>query len=235
MARLTAATGPPGPSGRAVYYLLPPPDALAPSALELFGFWTIELRDGHTLWSTAQARYGRPLRVSGVQFPPPPLTVNVDRQVAPAVPAIVAIANLAQTVSNGVSLTAARRPQTEIWFLLYAQVQRVDGQAWRNILLAKTPGALNRHLAGQTRQLPVKGQFAQSDVNTWLSRWQLPTSTPTSVLAVELFNSEAAVIAGNLAGAADDAAAVQQDPLGSQLGARRILRVSPLTPVRPIC
>jgi len=31
------------------------------------------------------------------------------------------------------------------------------------------------------------------------------------------------------------AAAVQADPLGPELGARRILRVSPLTPVRPVC
>jgi hypothetical protein len=235
MTQLTAATGPAGPS---LYYLLPPPDSLPPSALELFGCWTIEIRDGHTLWSTAQARYGRALRVSGVQFPPPPLTVSVDREVAPAVPGIVAVANLAQTVDAGVSLTTVRYPQTAIWFLLYAQVQRVDGQAWRNILLARTPGTLDRHLAAQSRQLPVRGRFAQSAVQTWLSRWQLPASTPTSVLAVELFNAEADVVPEYLADAAGPpvgAAAVQADPLGSELGARRILRVSPLTPVRPVC
>lgn len=232
MAQLTIATG---PLTSAVYYLLPSPDSLPPSALELFGFWTVEIRDGHTLWSTAQARYGRPLRVSGVQFPPPPLTVNVDRQVAPAVPGIVAVANLAQTVQNGVSLTTAEHPQTQIWFLLYAQVQRVDGQAWRNILLARTPGTLNRRLAAQSRQIPVTSQFADSDVEAWLSRWQLPASTLTSVLAVELFNAEADVMADEPVGLLGGAAVAQPDPLGSQLGTRRILRVSPLTPVRPVC
>jgi hypothetical protein len=235
MTPLTAATGPPGPSGRAVYYLLPPPDSLPPAALDLFGFWTIEIRDGHTLWSTAQARYGRPLRVAGVQFPPPPLTVNVDRQVAPLAPEIVAVANLAQTVSGGVSLTTAARPQTEIWFLLYAQVQRVDGQAWRNILLARALGALDRKLAAQSRQLPVRGQFLQSDVEAWLSQWQLPASTPTSVLAIELFSGEASVVPEAQDDLAGEAATAESDPLGAQLGARRILRVSPLTPVRPVC
>jgi hypothetical protein len=209
--------------GRPVHYLVPLPDSLPPSALELFGFWTIELRDGHTLWSTAQARYGRPLRVSGVQFPPPTLTVNVDRQVAPAVPGIVALANLAQTVYNGSSLTTPRRLRTEIWFLLYAQVQRIDGQAWRNILLNKTPGHLLQQNPAQVprnRPIPVQGVFHQSDVEAWLSGWQLPATTPTSVLAVELVNREAHA---------------EPDPLGDQLGKRRILRVSPLTPVRPVC
>jgi len=243
MAQLTPAEAPLSPSGRAIHYLVPVPDGLPPSALELFGFWTIELRAGHILWSTAQARYGRPLRVSGVQFPAPPLALNVDREVAPAVPAIVAVANLAQAVFNGVSLTNPLDPQTEIWFLLYAQVQRVDGQAWRNILLEKVPGVpLNgvgrtplASASDQNKPIPAKGVFAQKDVEAWLQRWQLPANTPTSVLAVELFNAEANVIRQNFIVPVPEAAIAEQDPLGSQLGARRILRVSPLTPVRAVC
>jgi hypothetical protein len=243
MTQLDAARAPLSPSGRALHYLVPLPDSLPPSALELFGFWTIELRVGHTLWSTAQARYGRPLRVSGVQFPVPPLAVSVDRELAPAMPAIVAVANLAQAVFNGVSLTNPLNPQTEIWFLLYAQVQRVDGQAWRNILLEKVPGTPLTGLGGtpvgsasdQNKQIPVKGVFAQKDVEAWLQRWRLPANTPTSVLAVELFNVEANVIRGDFFARPPKEAIAQQDPLGSQLGARRILRVSPLTRVRAVC
>ena len=49
-----------------------------PSSPELFGFWTYELRVGHTnkVWSTAQGRFGSPLVVNGLQHPPPPLTVR---------------------------------------------------------------------------------------------------------------------------------------------------------------
>jgi hypothetical protein len=190
------------------------------------------------------------LRVSGVQFPPPPLTVNADRQPVPPPPAapelsIVASASLAQTVYNGASLTLATRPQTEIWYLLYAQVQRVDGQAWRNILLGRTLGKqiprsdkLYRPIA-QSRNIPVYGVFPQKQVELLLHQLQLPTNTPVSVLAVELFNGEANVIPPDFErGIAEDApqaAVAQSDPLGVDLGARRVLRVSPLTAVRPIC
>jgi len=234
-----------------VHYIVPLPDTVSPTDLELFGFWTIELRAGHMLWSTAQARYGRAIRVSGVQFPAPPLSVNVDRQPvppppAPSVPSIVAMADLAQTLNNGVSLTFPARPQTEIWYLLYAQVQRVDGQAWRNILLARTPGQqLASPLggtftgsAGQQSLIPVYGVFAKTTVEALLKKLQFPINTPVSVLAVELFNGEANVIPPQFAGqstAAPAAVALQADPLGVDLGARRVLRVSPLTAVRPVC
>ena len=43
--------------------MVPLPPGINPDAPELFGFWTYELRIGHKLiWSTAQARFGRPLR-----------------------------------------------------------------------------------------------------------------------------------------------------------------------------
>jgi hypothetical protein len=251
MSLLNGATAPLGASGQPVHYSVPLPDTVSPADLELFGFWTIELRVGHMLWSTAQARYGRALRVSGVQFPPPPLTVNVDRQPvppspAPAVPSIVAMADLAQTVYNGVSLTFPARPQTQIWYLLYAQVQRVDGQAWRNILLARTlgqqipstPGILYTGPFGQQSSIPVYGVFAETEVEALLKKLLLPANTPVSVLAVELFNDEAAVVplaTGPQAAAAPAAVAVQEDPLGADLGARRVLRVSPLTAVRAVC
>jgi hypothetical protein len=249
MAELDGATAPLQASGRPIHFSLPLPGTISQTDPELFGFWTIELRVGHTLWSTAQARYGRALRVSGVQFPPPPLAVNVDRQPvpplpAPAVPSIVAMADLAQTVYNGASLTVRAHPQTEIWFLLYAQVQRVDGQAWRNILLSRALGQQIREpagglagSAGQQSLIPVYGVFAETAVEALLTKLQLRTNTPVSVLAVELFNGEANVVqqlAGQVA-AAPSAVAAEGDPLGADLGARRVLRVSPLTAVPAVC
>jgi hypothetical protein len=244
MSELVAASAPLDVKGQPFHYVVPLPESVTDSNLELFGFWTMELRVGHTLWSTAQARYGRALRVSGVQYPPPPLTVNVDRQtLIPPVPpeqAIVAVADLAQTVYNGVSLTDPMSPQTEIWFLLYAQVERVDGLARRNVLLNKQQGVLfarrfnpNEPPQAQTTAIPVVGVFAQHDVARWLSKLGLPASTPTSVLAVELFGAEANVIPSDPA--RDAAVVVPADPLGGDLGARRVLRVSPLTGVRAVC
>jgi len=62
----------PGDSG--THYVMPLPPGIAPDALELLGFWTYEIRVGHkAIWSTAQARFGRLLRVSGVQHPAPGL------------------------------------------------------------------------------------------------------------------------------------------------------------------
>ena len=248
------------PSGmKPVHYLVPLPQSIPPEALELFGFWIVELRVGHLLWSTAQARYGRPLRVSGIQYPPPPLSVNVDRRFLPAVSnlsklAIVATADLAQTVMNGVSLTLPARPQTEIWFLLYAQVRRVDGKAYRNILLARKPGKQaertdNKKLlqnpgdglfftdghSGKGKNIPVTAVFLQNELALALEQLQLPPATPTSVLAVELFNGEADVIPPSTDQPATPKAVADPDPLGLELGNRRILRVSPLIQVSAIC
>ena len=52
-----------------VHFLVPLPDGISPAALDLFGFWSYELRVGHLLWSTAQGRFGRPFSVRGVQRP----------------------------------------------------------------------------------------------------------------------------------------------------------------------
>jgi hypothetical protein len=48
------------------HYLIPLPDGLNAESAELFGFFVYELRLGHdgSRWSTAQGRFGRPLRVA---------------------------------------------------------------------------------------------------------------------------------------------------------------------------
>ena len=74
MTILEAATDSP------LHFLLPLPPGIDPSDTDLFGFYTYELRIGHAgkpsdglSWSTAQARFGRPSRMSGVQHPAPEL------------------------------------------------------------------------------------------------------------------------------------------------------------------
>jgi len=262
-----------------VHFLVPLPDGISPEALDLFGFWSYELRVGHLLWSTAQGRYGRPFTVRGVQHPSRHLIATVDRLTTyptdggPLQPCIVSSADLAQTVLDGESLTSASAPQTQIWFLLYAQLRRVDGQAYRNILLMKLRGQQPQQFTSgpgfnnpvgnqitphdtpstagiaQIQSIPVQAAFSVAEVDTFLTDLLLPTNTPLSVLAVELFNLESQVIppptvppqpkvASSTATAvatAHAAVAAVPDPLGDELGSRRILRVSPLTPVSPVC
>ena len=114
---------------------------------------------------------------------------------------------------------------------------------WRNILLARTPGHQIQEPAGLflsfgQKTIPVYGTYAEKTVEERLKQLGLPVNTPVSVLAVELFNGEANVIPPNRFGpeaTAPGAVAVQPDPLGENLGARRVLRVSLLTAVRAVC
>ena len=195
-----------------VHFMVPLPGTVSRSDLQLFGFWTYEIRCGHTQWSTAQGRFGRPFRVAGVQHPCPPLTANVERIVAvpstggPSQPCICATADLAQTVLNGSSLTLPFAPQTQIWFLLYAQLRRADGAAYRNLLLGKLQGLPpSPNSIGvfqqQSQSIPATACFAQALVDDILAVLRLPANTSLSVLAVELFNAESLVIRENLAGA----------------------------------
>ncbi|MBV8066514.1 MAG: hypothetical protein JO113_00955, partial [Candidatus Eremiobacteraeota bacterium] len=68
------------------HFLLPLPPGMAADDPDLFGFYTYELRVGHAgpigdsrWWSTANGRFGSPLRVAGVQQPAPPLTCQAGR------------------------------------------------------------------------------------------------------------------------------------------------------------
>ena len=68
------------------HFLLPLPPGVDPDNPELFGFYSYEFRVGHSgplgdlrWWSTANARFGSPLRVVGVQHPPPALTCRAGR------------------------------------------------------------------------------------------------------------------------------------------------------------
>jgi hypothetical protein len=68
------------------HFLLSLPPGISADDPELFGFYTYELRVGHAgaigdarWWSTANGRFGSPLRVAGVQQPAPPLTCQAGR------------------------------------------------------------------------------------------------------------------------------------------------------------
>ncbi len=68
------------------HFLLPLPPGMSANDPDLFGFYTYELRVGHAgapgdlrWWSTANGRFGSPLRVVGVQHPAPPLVCQVGR------------------------------------------------------------------------------------------------------------------------------------------------------------
>lgn len=113
------------------HYLLPIPPGLHQESPEMFGFFTYEFRVGHAkIWSTAQGRFGRALRATGIQHPAPTLTCTVNRDEEK----LYATAPYAVTVHKGKNVTA-NPPRTEIWALLYAQVKQADGKDFRNVLL----------------------------------------------------------------------------------------------------
>jgi hypothetical protein len=114
------------------FYLLPLPEGLHHESTELFGMFTYEFRYGHSdkIWSTAQGRFGRALRVAGLQHPAPNLICMVNRDEK----RITVNAPYAVAVHQGRNVTATP-PHTSIRALLYAQVIQADGLDYRNILL----------------------------------------------------------------------------------------------------
>lgn len=121
------------------HYLLPLPPGLNESSAELFGFFTYEFRVGHSLiWSTAQGRFGRALKATGIQHPAPTLTCAVNRDEDK----LYVTSPYATAVLNGKNVTA-NPPRTQLWCLLYAQVKQADIdditkplKDFRNILLS---------------------------------------------------------------------------------------------------
>jgi hypothetical protein len=212
-----------------VHYLLPLPDSLTPDSGELFGFFVYELRLGHdgSRWSTAQGRFGRPLRVVGVQHPAPQLRCMVTRTASEG---ITVVAPYAAPVLNGQNLRPWV-PKTQLIALLYAQVLQADGRSWRNILLGRAAGAplqvghrnLNRALTPGVMRFD-----ADNGILFKLGILGLPLDSSLSVVAVEVLPEPQPTT---------PAAVVDQfnDPLGADLGHVRVLRASPLTPVPEIC
>lgn len=231
----TASAGVPA----GLHYLLPLPPGITADALDLFGFWTYEFRVGHAkLWSTAQGRFGRPLRVASIQHPPPQLVCTVWRNAE----GITATAPFATTLRDGQPAFDLRRgdPQTALWFMLYAQVTQIDGATRRNVLLTRQPATLvpepqapkqppSAH--GQNREPRGFTVFSAKTIDEALQLFSLPTDSPLSVLCGEVLPGPFVLRERVDAGARSDS----EDPLGAGLGQRRLLRTSPLTPVQPFC
>ena len=184
--------------------------------------FTYEVRLGHAgeRWSTAQGRFGPPLRVAGVQHPPPPLACQAARVKAQ----IRVRAPFATAVLNGRHVRPPF-PKTRLWALLYARVRQADADAWRNLLLLKRPLAhridhpeLAPILAASPPQLYGDTAFAEADVEQELRARGLPADAPLTVLVAE-FLTEPDI----------------PDPVGVNLGHARLLRVSPLAPVPEAC
>ena len=163
--------------------------------------------------------------MTGVQHPAPPLICQAGRNQD----AIEVAAPFATPVLNG-RILRPTSPRTDLWALLYAQVQQIDAKSWRNVLLARQkltrpPADLNRdHLHGASVLDFGTGKFDQNQVTRTLQMLGLPPDSPLSVLTVE-------VIGEPFAGSERP----MIDPLGKFLGEVRILRTSPLTPLQPVC
>ena len=275
-----------------VHFLLPLPPGMDPDDPELFGFWTYELRIGRTCdphdprwWSTANGRFGRPLRVSGVQHPAPPLTCRAGRvrvglkalldpgghaaevSAIPATMRDAVAARIASAVKGGIALQVHQfttfvrgtapyatpvlngralvspfdDPKTTLCFFLYAQVVQTDAASNRNVLVLHRYGLRERRQDNQPRntQRDRTGEvtFSNAEIIDALTALGLPGDLPLSMLAAELLpggtagyrpKESAAGVGGGIDG---------KDPLGSGLAGtpQRILRVSPLVAVAPVC
>lgn len=177
-----------------VHYLVPLPPGLHVDSLELFGFFTYEFRVGHKVpWTTAQARFGRQLRNTGIQFPVPQLYCIANRNEKD----ILVTAPYAQTVFDGRNVTT-NPPRTTIWALLYAQVRMADDSDERNVLLADRQLKIPRYYAA-TGAVLLNDVFANSDatpqgltgwtnieVENLLALYGLPLDSALSVLCVEM-------------------------------------------------
>jgi len=195
---------PPADGSPARHFIVPLPPGIALDDPKLFGFWTYELRIGHkAIWSTAQARFGRPLIVNGVQHPAPTLRCTPSRiKEKPAIliagnppkSRITVAAPYATPVFADKSLfdPTAGDPRTQIWVLLYAQVTQADGAAHRNILLGRSPAVPQfRMINGvrfrpTTRDCPGVATFDEAAVQNKLAAFALPADSALSVVAVEV-------------------------------------------------
>jgi hypothetical protein len=231
------------------HYVLPLPPGLHSESGELFGFFTYELRIGHTgrIWSTAQGRYGHPKRVNGVQHPAPPLKCLVNR----TADGIAVTADYAVALFNGRNVTS-KPPRTEIWCMLYAQVRQADAIQNRNLLLGEiklqyvdsaTPDTA-KFLAGRPK-LPIRtanslnvnldapltgiGGWTEKEIGLLLGQFGLSSDVGLSVLAVEMMPRYDQYIVRGPASTQDI------HPLSSELGQYRILRTSRLVAASAIC
>ena len=259
---LAAGDPPPGET-KPRHYLIPPPPGIDHEAPEMFGFWTYELRIGHTQWSVEQECFGRPLVVKGVQHPAPTLLCKAFRVTpsAPAPPRIVVTAPFATAVFADQKLTRIEEgdPRTRLWVLLYAQAMQADGKTHRNILLGRAPARPRLEMTPLggirpvgTRDLTGVAEFDPLAVDAILAQLALPPTTPLSAIVVELLpgdhlvQTEATVGTTDLLFATiewkgyflsdlpDGGRGSESDPLGKELGTMTSRRILRCSPLTAI-
>jgi hypothetical protein len=108
-------------------------------------------------------------------------------------------------------------PRTDLWFVLYAQVEQADGADRRNVLLGRKLGQPSK----QSQRTPefAAAAWTAAEVRDALHTLAFPVASPLSCLAVEMLPNGNPVT----------------DGLGANLGAQRVLRTSPLAPIPVIC
>ncbi|MCU7618405.1 hypothetical protein NZ698_14490 [Chryseobacterium sp. PBS4-4] len=243
-------------------YLLPLPSGLHANSDELFGFFTYEIRLGHKKesWSTAQGRYGRPLKVNGVQHPAPELVCNVyrsERIMKESVTKYLEIsAPFANAVLNGKNISSFP-PTTSLWYLMYTQVMQADGKSFRNILVDSGPMMYRpkrskrneKQFERESGNRLGKARILLSQIGNKLEELGLSKTNTLSVIAVEMFPMDSRwqhTIKKERK--IDDRTFWDQhfmneymeekkiiNPLTDQLGRFRIYRTSVLTPVSETC
>ncbi len=162
------------------HFIVPLPPGLHAESPELFGFFTYEFRVGHghfterkdNLWSTAQGRFGRALRVTGVQHPAPTLLCTLNRDSEQ----MYVSAPFAKSVFNGKNVTS-KPPRTSLWAVLYAQVYQADGLDFRNIFLGEKQMKIGVKISQKEKEADMFKQIVNQSyqVNT------IPSVIPASV------------------------------------------------------
>ena len=239
-------------------YLLPLPSGLHSESDDLFGFFTYEIRLGHKkeAWSTAKARYGRPLRVNGVQHPAPELNCSAYRfeknTFTPNSEKFIEIsATHANAVSNGENVTAFP-PNTSLWFLLYTQVMQADGKSFRNLLIDSGPMfydpkgnfAMQGSFKKESGNRKGSAVLSVKQIGDKLHDLGLPRSNNLSAIAVEMFplDNNWQYVHEKFE-SSPDAIFMEQyirnrdrpNPLTDQLGQFRIYRSSKLISITEVC
>ncbi len=241
-------------------YLLPLPTGLHPNSDELFGFFSYEIRVGHKKesWSTAQARYGRPLKINGVQHIAPELVCNTYRMSKSTENQKIKYYEIsaahANAVLNGKDITAFP-PNTSLWYLLYTQVMQADGKSFRNILIDAGPmyyhpiktHLKNEHYKKESGEKLGTARISSIEIGDRLEMMGLPRSNNLSAIVVEMFplkNRWQEITNGINEKIRDlDSHFINEylnqeqvgNPLTDMLGEYRMYRSSVLTPVSEMC
>ena len=153
-------------------------------------------------------------------------------------------------------VTPFQMPKTTLCFFLYGQVVQADAASNRNVLLLHRYGKFVPREPGKEparlvqRDRIGRAIFTNGEIANALSALGLPDDLPLSVLAAELLpggvgndlpkprtNPAVESSPPPSVTSATAAATTQPDPLGAGLDFRpqRILRVSPLVAVAPVC